>query len=259
MNKYSRNDPIPPSRDDSLLTYGRPSTSAWIAAAAVAIAFFLLGGFIKTYRQLEAVREDARLESAELRETIRRLRDELAPGRYAAKPAQYVERQFPERQYAQPRIQPLPPSRRNSYPVDAPPLPDVGYSQFTQTRPQPEPQMPPQTPAAAQARGGSETLYRNEFPQVDPGGGGYAHGVEERLANAKGQTCQVVSVSRDKKRLLIEGGRDVGMERGMGLEFSRNGRSMGEVKVIEVYGNQSVGEVVRAAVVPQPGDTVRRL
>ncbi|MCD8351512.1 MAG: hypothetical protein LUC93_12970 [Planctomycetaceae bacterium] len=72
--------PIPrrPTRDpegdeELYTTYGRPSVSAWVAAAAVAFAFFLLGGFIKTYRQLESLREESRREIAELRESVRRL------------------------------------------------------------------------------------------------------------------------------------------------------------------------------------------
>lgn len=66
--------------DDLFMSYGRPSVSAWIAAAAVAFAFFLLGGFIKTYRQLEGLREESRREISELRDSMRRLQNNSSSG-----------------------------------------------------------------------------------------------------------------------------------------------------------------------------------
>ena len=49
-------------RDDDYdydFPYAKPPVSAWIAVASVALAVFVLGGFIKTYRQLESLREES--------------------------------------------------------------------------------------------------------------------------------------------------------------------------------------------------------
>lgn len=83
----------PEGEEELYTTYGRPSVSAWVAAASVAFAFFLLGGFIKTYRQLESLREESRREIAELRESVRRL--------------QTVQPPQPTASRAQPRFTPL--------------------------------------------------------------------------------------------------------------------------------------------------------
>ncbi|MCC8167665.1 MAG: hypothetical protein LIQ31_16380, partial [Planctomycetes bacterium] len=91
MRRYSD-----PDTDEDHFTYGRPSLPSWIAAAAVAFAFFLLGGFIKTYQQLEALKEESRREISELRESMRRLQ---AQGQTAVRPTA-------------PRLTPLPPADR---------------------------------------------------------------------------------------------------------------------------------------------------
>ena len=63
--------------------YGRPSSSAWIAAGAVAFALFALGGFVKTYRQLETLREESRREIRELRAALDALRGQTPSARTA--------------------------------------------------------------------------------------------------------------------------------------------------------------------------------
>jgi hypothetical protein len=69
-----------------------------MAAGAVAFAFFVLGGFVKTYWQLENLREESRREIQELRASLAALRGQPAAG---------------------PRpggMSPLPPARRTYFP-----------------------------------------------------------------------------------------------------------------------------------------------
>lgn len=240
-------------REESLLTYGRPSVSAWIAAAAVAFAFFVLGGFIKTYRQLESLREESRQEMAELRETIRRLREDRAVVGPAAGG------------YQPPRFQALPPARRDYYEEQRPAAPQPqGYGETRQEpvrrsglRPEPAPTAP------HSARPAADPGYLDQF--VEPAierpryqlGRTYESG-EERLIGAGGGACQVISVSNDRKRLIVEGGRDLGLNEGARLELCRDGRWTADIRIVDVYDSQSSCEVLHATVPPQPGDTIRR-
>jgi hypothetical protein len=77
------------------------------------------------------------------------------------------------------------------------------------------------------------------------------------LTTASGAQSQAVSVSAENKRIMIEGGRDVGIVAGSRLELCRDGRWIADLRVQDVFGNQSLCEVLHATLPPQPGDTVR--
>lgn len=245
------------TRDDSLLTYGRPSVSAWIAAAAVAFAFFILGGFIRTYRQLETLREESRYEIGELREAVRRLREERAL--LAAAGVGQTRGGVNGSAQQQPRLQALPPSRREGGYVVTPPKLDERQLQFLRGGEQ----SLPQERGAAALRPGGEGPLRGVFaePMVERPryqiGRSYEGG-ENRLLSVSGGSCQVISVSNDRKRLIVEGGKDIGLGQGARLELCRDGRWMADLRIVDVYENQSACEVLHATAEPMPGDTIRR-
>lgn len=224
-------------RGEPLVTYGRPSVSSWVAAAAVAFAFFVLGGFIKTYRQLEDLQEESRREIDNLEDSVRMLRSRLETG-MAEAPQSY-------------RVQPLPPPRRSerdvqndrdirndrasALPAGAPRMPDPGLlSEFERY-------------GAAE-----EADFR---PRVQFGR--RSNEASRQLLTSSGTPCQVVSVSGVNKRLMIEGGRDVSLAEGARLELCRDGRWIGDLRVVDVFDNQSSCEVLHVTAAPEPGDTVR--
>lgn len=250
------------SYEDSLLTYGRPSISAWIAAAAVAFAFFILGGFIRTYRQLETLREESRYEIGELRETVRRLREErtlLAISGAGNRNGGYQPQQQLQEQQL-PRIQALPPSRREGGYTSQPQVLDERQLQFLHggegspaTR---EPVRPSSRLVDEHTFGADRSLAPAEKPRYQIGRT-YEAG-EDRLVSANGGVCQVISVSNDKKRLIVEGGKDLGLSQGARLELCRNGRWTADLRIVDVYENQSACEVLHATSSPMPGDTIRK-
>ncbi len=201
--------------------YGRPSVSSWIAAASVAFAVFLLGGFIKTYRQLETLEADSRREIASLRDAVRRLQTE----RFAAPAAERRRAAAPYAESAAPA--PLPPAPR---------------------------------PPALSPAGGALSAFEGAGGQdgVRYQWGRTSGAPESRmLKTASGAESQVVSVSAANRRIMIEGGRDVDLVEGARLELCRDGRWIADLRVQDVFGNQSLCEVLHATVTPQPGDTIR--
>lgn len=206
--------------------YGRPSVSAWVAAASVAFAVFLLGGFIKTYKQLEQLQEESRNEIAELRDSIRRLQ------------VQQAVNQSPSR------------SR----------LPSLASAASAQPQPDPRAQYRPERPSTAID---PAPIALPTYEEPEQRGIRYQWGrtsgaqPSRTLATASGGPSQVVSVSGANKRVMIEGGRDVGLAEGARLELCRDSRWIADLRVQDVFGNQSSCEVLHATQPPQPGDTVR--
>lgn len=206
--------------------YGRPSVSAWVAAASVAFAVFLLGGFIKTYRQLDLLREESRLEIAELRNAMRLLQARLSAVPAAPAPARSRLPSINDTAAARQE-------RPQSAPVPAPP-----------------PRFEPLVPVAS-------------VPQPEDDGLRYQWGrtsgapASRALVTVTGGQSQVVSVSGENKRVMIEGGRDVELAEGARLELCRDGRWIADLRVQDVFGNQSLCEVLHATHPPRPGDTVR--
>lgn len=224
-----------PDRDDDIaneyLTYGRPSTASWVAAAAVAVAVFVLGGFIKTARQMEALRGDRNelsRENAELRREIDLLRQTAQHPALRPPPA------------ARPRKQ----QDRNA---------DRSPRRADDNRPGLRPGM---AETDAPARGVTYSIGRTSKPS------GLA-GAEAGLAASGGDggfrsSVQRQVISGGKKRLLIEGGADIGLREEMRLELRRQGRWIGEIRVVEAFATMSVCDIVHATRPPQPGDAVLR-
>lgn len=231
-------------RDDGAhrhFPYGRPSVSAWVAAAAVAFAVFLLGGFIKTYRQLEDLEDESRREIATLRESVRRLQSMQA--QQASAPA-------PERRRA-PSLAESAAAARQAASPGAPPRYDAA---------DPRAQLRSELPGNATE---STIAALPSFDDPEDRGIRYQWGrtsgapASRNLLTAAGGESQVVSVSAANKRVMIEGGRDIGLEEGGRLELCRDGRWIADLRVQDVFGNQSLCEVLHATHPPQPGDTVR--
>lgn len=212
----------------------RPTGSALIALIAVAVAIFVLGGFIRTYRQLGALREDYKRKTAEL-ETLKRQQNRS--GAF-----------IPRRQSAM-NLPPLPPANRRVRPAR---LPTV------------------ETPSGET---GAWSEVKSSLQAGDPLPGfdleeqpvsrrptvrfGRRSG-EGEGDGASGGKLRVIAASDEKKLVLVEGGRDHGMKRGEAMELSRDGTYFAEVRVAKVYDNQSLCEVTLGKFAPQPDDMVRR-
>lgn len=233
-----------PDDPDDLIPYRRPSVSAWVAVAAVAFAVFTLGGFIKTYLQLEQLRDDSRREIGELRAQLDTLR--LA-NRIAAVPS--------ARAVASARTLPEPtlrPAERRLRPAGR-----AGSA----------PLRTPTDPARVMAE--AEDLCLTDGENGKGNRVTYTFG---RSSAAPAETLalgddfespvpafrgEVVAVNNSQKRLMAEGGRDVGLELGARLELSRQGRWIGDLRVLEVFDSMSACEVLHSTQTPEPGDTVR--
>lgn len=220
-------------RDDSRfeveehLPYGRPSVSAWIAAVAVAFAVFVLGGFIKTYRQLETLRDESRREIRELRQSIDGVRVAAQAAPHAAQTGRL------------PSLPPLPPaSRLPQSSSRAAALPSARQQQD-------------KTPLREAAQ--------RLFPEMEDTGRGvtYEFGRKSDPGKNRLPQCQVISVAGPQRRVIIEGGRNSGLSEGLRLELSRGGRWIGDLRIIEVYDSMAACEVLHATLPPQPGDAVR--
>ncbi len=229
---------------DTHFPYGRPSVSAWVAAASVAFAVFLLGGFVKTYRQLDQLQEESRREIADLRDSLRRLQSRLAAAPAAAR------------------------SRLPSIGAAARPAQTAGGPQQGAPSGVPDPQTDPRyrlRPERAANANESTVAALPSFddPEQQQRGIRYEWGrtsgakPSRMLETAGGAPSQVVSVSGANRMVMIEGGRDLNLAEGARLELVRDGKWIADLRVQDVFGNQSSCEVLHATMTPQPGDTVR--
>ncbi len=236
---------VRPEDSEDLMPYRRPSVAAWVAVVAVAFAVFTLGGFIKTYLQLEQLRDESRREIGELRAQLDTL--------------------------------------RLSYRIVASPS---ARAPSSLTRPLPEPTVrTADRRARAAERAGSASLRSPLDPAkvmaeaedlcLTDGEGEKSNRVTYtfgRSSTAPAETLalgddfkspapafrgEVVAVNNAQKRLMTEGGRDVGLELGARLELSRQGRWIGDLRVLEVFDSMSACEVLHSTQPPEPGDTVR--
>ena len=229
---------------EAYFTYGRPSMSAWIAGVAVACSFFLLGGFIKTFFQLE----DSRRSIALLKERVHKLETQLE----APKSGQQQRR---------------PRSRRDRSPPLAvnpglrPPAPAYDAGPRVDWR--------DDEPADPEPRAGALATLP-EFPESRPGkisvSFGNTSGDGSALSPLIRGECKVVAVDRrtDREYVTIDCGYDdfesLGKDRNnRRLELSRDGAYIAEVNVLEVFAKQAVCEVVfkKNDQGPLPDDTVR--
>ena len=225
---------------DHFFTYGRPSVSSWIAAAAVAFAVFVLGGFIKTYRQLEkahqqlektdkqliTLREESRREIRQLRTMLENL------GTSNSTMDGYVGRSGSSRMRNEPGL-----GARHQ---------EEGYRQ---------------TPASRSTAANSNSSLR------------YLAGLEDtrpgltfelgRRSDLSGQPqshlmpLRVHTRSNDSRQIMIDGGTEAGIEKNAGLEVFRDGRWVAELRVLEAFDTHSVCEITHAVSPPQQGDLIR--
>lgn len=204
-------------RDLDDFPYRRPAVSSWIAAASVAFAFFVLGGYIKTYRQLQELRAETRREIAELRQDLGRFRE--SPPIRASAPFRPVIDPSP----VAPAIERLPDITLDG---ERPPGLD-----------EPAVRAPVQSHPEGRSRVGLAIVGQSD---VTP---------EARLS-------QVIALGASNT-LMIEGGRDQNREENTTLALYRDGKKIGELRVIRVFDAMASCEIVNASLVPQPGDPVR--
>ncbi|MCC8180493.1 MAG: hypothetical protein LIP23_06250 [Planctomycetes bacterium] len=230
-----REYPDDPPEDD--FPYAKPSVSAWVTAAAVALAVFVLGGFIKTYRQLDALREESRREINDLRSQVETLKNGAT-----------MAIQPPARES---RIAPLPQARQR--------LPRQPDRQLERNSSQPaEPQPRIHIPEIDDTeRGLTYSFGRSSRPsQLAQASAGLQPGAGS-VSPSSPYRCQVIAVNNVQKRLMVEGGENVGLNVGSRLELSRQGRWIGDLRVLEVFDNLAACEVLHATLPPEPGDIVR--
>lgn len=211
-------------RDLDDFPYRRPAVSSWIAAIAVAFAFFTLGGFIKTYRQLESLREESRREIEDLRQHLRRLQAARAsPG--APEPRRRVYEALPE----------VPGGSRRPGEAgrgSASSRPDAADRPFDLSR--------YALTGESRSRGKLNLEIGNRSPETPAG-----------LAD-----CRVISTA-GQKTVMVEGGRDVGRGERTRLALYRGGTWIADVRVSEVFDNMASCEVLHFTLPPEPGDRVR--
>lgn len=213
-----------PEPDDSFF-YNRPSMSALVAVVAVGFAFFCVGGLIKTYRQLETVREENRREIQELRLVIKRL--ETSTGRPVP-------------------LRP-PPEARSVPPPRASRQPQVrtrgGESAVMGTADSPE---------ALHGLINSEAAADEEKSWIT-----YEFGRRSPDADAQRRQLRVTQVAESRKTVMVDGGRDSELVEGTRLELSRNGVWTADLRVQNVFDNMAACEVVLSKSPPEIGDLVR--
>lgn len=220
-------------RDSDLdeFDYGRrPSGSAWLAVLAVAFGFFMAGGFIKTYRELEEARESHKKEVQELRQTIKALQHPSGvDNTHSSGAAPRGARPLPQASRVRQRLRPESEAARRT----------------VSTRP-------------PSGESGTSSLYREsegedeERPKVVIG----RRSPEDAFASQRAN-MQVISVSTAQKRVMIEGGRDMGITAGERFGLYRSGKWIGDVRVVDVYDDKSACEVLPSTQTPEPGDRVR--
>ncbi|MDR0363351.1 MAG: hypothetical protein LBJ46_11825 [Planctomycetota bacterium] len=214
--------------------YRRPSVSAWIAAVAVAIAVFVLGGYIKTYRLYESFKVEAEAE-------LQKVRAELTEGRAMLATRETTKTGTPA---------PTSKSPASSSVKSIPPALGV----------RPEPVKPPTEPAipSASDQSGETSSQRRPTVTADSGLSSLFIGVRKKQSNAGTLLkLQVIAVDNEQKQVLIEGGLDRAFAEGERLELMRNGRWFGDLRVIKVLDIMSACEVLMSTSIPEPGDLVR--
>lgn len=237
---------------DDFPAYRRPTASAWIAAVAVAFAVFVLGGFVKTYRQLEALKVESKREIQELRDSLETLRKNAAGLPVAARPSRTETRPAGPRREARMERHAAPPAAvRAETPPQAPPsaaaLPSLDDSLLADDSASSRPRAPVIT-----ASGGLSSLMARDtgIAAAKPGSPG---------GEAEPNRIRVIAVNNSQKKIMVEGGRDLGFAEGARLSIYRSGNYIGETRVVEVFDNISACEVLHTTRIPEPGDLAVRL
>lgn len=221
--------------NNDLMTYGKPPVSAWIAVAAVAFSFIVLGGFIHTYRQLEQLRKESRREIEKLRQTTGRLQSQLDSARIGHRQAGNGAAPAQAGQWREPG-------------------PEHGFGAA------------PERPDGLSLGSGNGWDSEADTPIGDRSGPESGR-VKARFGRSSADEglaplwdndpCRVVSVDMEQKRLIIDGGRDRMLREGMGVELSRGQSYIAEARILAVHANQSVCEIGVARADPAPEDLVR--
>jgi hypothetical protein len=215
--------------------YGKPSRAAIIAGVAVAIAVFMFGAFIKTYKQLESARHESKTETAVLKQEIESLKQNIAKG-----DAQHPPASAPLA--ASRRETAIPPRVTSEQELTNAPFPPV--TAFTDEQPR-ENQV--KTPMISAASGLSAFLSASKSRDAE----------SPAKQQSEENRIRVIAVNSGQKKLMVEAGRDRGIAEGGRLELSRSGRWIGDLRVVAVFDNISACEVLHYTMLPEPGDVVR--
>lgn len=238
---YRQYDPDDPS------PYGRPSVSAWIAVAAVAMAIFVAGGYIKTYLQMEALREESRREIQDLRRRMDGLRTSVAGDKKRA--ARATSLPNVERPVIEANRQERPPRADEAMARSTTTAPNTALGEVRTYLPEMN-----ETPSKVTYEFGRRSRPANA--NQAKGGFGDAFGGAAGAETIREQ-YQVVFVSIPQKRVMVDVGRNGGLEEGARLELFRQGKYICDLRVLEAFANQASCEFAHAPRPPEPGDTVR--
>lgn len=230
--------------------YRKPSTSAVVAAVAVAFAVFVLGGFIKTYRQLENLKVESKREIQQLRESVALLRKNPAGQSQARRTGDERGRTPSRASTARRASTPTPDPARSDFPN----LDTMVSDELLACDDNPTPARGPRINASS----GISGLIAMDGRQSSPDAAFDVRAVAPRAAAAsEPKRIHVITVNNSQKRLMVEGGRDHGFAEGSRLELSRGGSWIGDLRVVEVFDNISACEFVHCKQTPEPGDLVR--
>lgn len=216
-------------------SYGKPSRAAIIAGAAVALAVFMFGAFIKTYKQLESVRYESKSETAVLKQEIEDLRQCIARGDTQLPPT--------SASLAAARRDTTIPPRAVAVQEQA----EIRFSpvaSFADDQPQ---ENQSRTPTISAASGMSAFLAASKSKDTET----------PARQQSEENRIRVIAVNSGQKKLMAEAGRDKGIAEGGRLELSRSGRWIGDLRVVAVFDNISACEVLHYTMLPEPGDIVR--
>lgn len=240
--------------DDSF-PYRRPSLAAYVAVATAMFAFIVLGGFIKTYRQLDMTRS----ELAQTRRENEALKDALRRSKSQRRNAYSVR---PDQSYQYEPLRPLPSAVRE--PELSPPDPrsrarDAGTARSAL---RPDPGFHYDEPSGLAARRAPPPvqerpppLFSEDAPVSTPVYGRAPHTVGGPLRPAETDR-RIVAVDYVRKQLVVDGGRDVGATEGELLAAYRGREHLADLRITEVYDSMARCEFQQFGAEPVPGDLV---
>ncbi|MDR1612317.1 MAG: hypothetical protein LBT97_05975 [Planctomycetota bacterium] len=217
--------------------YGSPTTAAWIAFIAVAVMLFVVGGYIKSYREFDAYKAKSRIQILKLNQELKDLRTATRERTHERPPAAARSEE------PHPEITDLTPSiRRNNHALSSPPTP------------------PPAVNAPSGADDIPEGRQQSSRPGITAESGLsilFAGGRKEIAAADQQARIEIKAMDKDLKRVIVTGGRNRGFSEGRRLELSRNGRWIGDIRVVAISDVLSMCEILHYIARPEPGDAVR--
>ena len=239
MNKQNLNNKYNKYADEDLSDYYRkPSASAWAAAISAAAAIFVLGGFIKIQQVTEKNNQEIRRELVEMRKNMDDFREKLDNLRDAnilsmsmLSGQQRKELPYPDK--ISEKIE------KKSGNLEKKPEQSL-FSQTGNEKIQINNQIFPENYAVPAAGAVFYPDYKQQF----------------QTSTIIRPDHVITAVTPDQTRVMIKGGRDMGLIEGQKLNFSRSGRWLGELQAVTISDNVAICDVLKSSESPRIDDIV---